>query len=104
MKKRDTNDSIFETARDAIDEEGLARVLELAAGEGCDDDAVAALHEVTADTLVADALAAARVAGWRGRYPTGEDVGTAAEKRRSCCERGSDEMYPLSAKGEWSVE
>ncbi len=101
MKGQDTDESIHEAAREAIDEEGLARVLELAAGEDCDDDAVAALHEVTADTLVADALAASGAAGWRGRGPTGEDVGAAAEKRRSCCEREPPEMVPTSARVEW---
>lgn len=101
MKRTDDGDSIYEAAHDAIDEKALARVLELAAGEGCDDEAVAALHAVTAETLLADALAAAAFARRRGRQPTGEDVGNAADKRRSCCDQNEVEWEFTSAKWEW---
>lgn len=102
MKRpHDGGDSIYDAAHDAIDEEALARVLELATGEGCDDEAVAALHAITAETLLADALAAAGYARRRGRLPTGEDVGSAADKRRSCCDQNEIEWEFTSAKWEW---
>lgn len=104
MKQRDRDDNIYDAARDAIDEDGLARVLMAAAEtEDLNDEAVAALHAVVTDTLVADALAAAAAARWRGRDLTGDDVGEAAERRRSCCDdepRGPP-MVPTSLKGVW---
>lgn len=105
MKRRDDDGSIHRAAYEAIDEDALERVLELAAGDDCDPEAVAALHTVAADTLVADALAAAGAAGWRGRFPTGDDVGDAAERRRSCCEGTTGiKLEPKSAIGEWGLE
>lgn len=87
MKKSDEPESIHEVARDAIDDEELARLLELVGGGECNQDAVDALQAVTTETLVADVVAAVRYAQRRGRLPTGEDVGNAADQRRSCCER-----------------
>lgn len=104
MKNHDQRETIHEAALDAIDEDGLERVLRLATGEErCDEGAVTALRTVTADTLVADALAAAAAAGWRGRFPTGDDVGDAAERRRSCCEDRDVGVptVPTSLKFEW---
>lgn len=85
MGKSDDRTSIHTAAREAIDEAGLAQVLELAGAGGCGDDAVEALREVAADEIVADALAASKHARWRGRPPTGSDVGAAADERRDCC-------------------
>lgn len=103
MKRDDRDYTIYDAAQDAIDEDELARVLAMAADtEELDDEAVAALHAVATDTLVADALAAAAAAGWRGRPPTGDDVGEAAERRRSCC----NDKSPGSAmefKSLWGV-
>lgn len=104
MKRDDRDHTIFDAARDAIDEDDLARVLALAAdAEDLDDEAVAALHAVATDTLVADALAAAAAARWRGRAPTGDDVGEAAERRRSCCDdKPTEESMELKIlKGVW---
>lgn len=104
MKDRDRDDNIYDTARDAIDEDGLTRVLMMAAEtDDLDYEAVEALHAVVTDTLVADALAAAAAARWRGRLPTGNDVGEAAERRRSCCDDQppSPPMVPTSLKGVW---
>lgn len=104
MKRDDRDYTIHDAARDAIDEDGLARVLSLAADtKDCEDEAVAALHAVLADTLVADALAAAAAAQWRGRGPTGDDVGQAAERRRSCCEEEPPEGPTILKilKGVW---
>lgn len=85
MENSDDRNSIHEAAREAIDEDELARVLALAADGECGEDAVVALREVAADEIVADALAAARGARRRGRPPTGDDVGNAADERRECC-------------------
>lgn len=105
MKRPDIDDSIYELASDAVDEEELAELLEAVAGERCDDEAVAALHAVAVDTLLADVLAAAAHGRWRGGGVTGEAVGEAAERRRSCCEGDEVQgMRPLSAKWEWGIE
>lgn len=104
MKRDERDYTIYDAAREAIDEDGLAKVLALAADtEEPDDEAVAALHAVATDTLLADALAAAAAAKWRGRNPTGDDVGEAAERRRSCCddERPEGPMELKILKGEW---
>lgn len=85
MKKPNERNSIHEAAKKAIDEDDLARVLELAGGEECGHDAVKALQEVTAEEIVADALGAAAHARRRGRELTGEDIGGAVDERRSCC-------------------
>lgn len=85
MKKPNERNSIHEAAKKAIDEDGIAQVLELAGGEECGHDAVEALQEVIAEEIVADALGAAAHARRRGRSPTGEDIGGAADERRSCC-------------------
>lgn len=85
MTKADAQNRIHEAARQAIDEDALAEVLELVAGEECEQDAAVALREVTADEIVADALAAAQRARRRGRVPTCDDVGDAADERRECC-------------------
>lgn len=84
MSGEETPAQIHEVARQAIDEDALAEVLELTAGEACEADAVAALQEVIADEIVADAVAAAQRARRRGRLPTGDDVGDAADDRRVC--------------------
>lgn len=97
MKKSDEPDSIHEVARDALDDEELARLLELAAGGECNQDAVDALQAVTIETLVADVVAAVRHARRRGQLPTGEDVGDAADKRRSCCERQNMRVMSLKS-------
>lgn len=104
MKREDRDYTIYEAAQDAIDEDGLARVLAMAADtDELDDEAVAALNAVATDTLVADALAAAAAADWRGRVPTGDDVGKAAERRRSCCddEPQGPPTIPTSLKVVW---
>lgn len=85
MGEPDDSISIHEAARDAIDEEELERVLEVAASGEYEEDAVEALRAVTADGIVADALAATAHARRRGRDLTGEDVGDAADERRACC-------------------
>lgn len=104
MKRDDPDHTIYDAAQDAIDKDGLARVLALAADtEDLDDEAVAALHAVATDSLIADALAAASAAAWRGRAPTGDDVGEAAERRRSCCDDKppGPPTVPTSLKGVW---
>lgn len=85
MTTPETPNDIHEAAREAIDEDALAQVLELAADGECEQEAVEALHEVVADTITADVLAAQRHARRRGRFPTPDDVGDAADKRRECC-------------------
>lgn len=103
--KRDNRDyTIYDIARESIDEDGLERLLRMAAEtDELDEEAVSALHAVTTDTLVADALAAAAHAEWRGRAPTGDDVGVAAERRRSCCDDKHPEgpMVAKILKGVW---
>lgn len=76
--------SIHEKAKEAIDEDVLAEVLEQTVGAECEQDVVEALREVTADEIVADARAAARYARHRGRGDslTADDVGNAAIERR----------------------
>lgn len=83
MSDQNMRRSTRDAARQAIDENALGRVLDLAAGEECDESAVQALHEVAVDEIVADAEAAARRARRRGRrVPTPDDVGDAADERR----------------------
>jgi hypothetical protein len=85
MEKPDDRESIHEAAREAIDKDELARVLELAADGEYGQDAAEALRENTADEIVANVLAATTHARRRGRLPTGEDIGDAADERRVCC-------------------
>lgn len=85
MEKPDDRNSIHEAAKEAIDEDALARVLELAAGSDCEQDAVEALREVAADEIVTDVLVATGRARRRSRLPTGEDIGVAADERQVCC-------------------
>lgn len=85
MRQPNAQNQLHEAARQAIDEDALAEVLELAAGEECEHDSAVALREVLADEIVADALAATQHARRRGRLPTADDVGDAADERRKCC-------------------
>lgn len=101
MKEPDERASIHAAAREAIDEDDLAQVLELTAGEEYEQDAVAALREVTADELVADVLAATAHARRRGGPLTGADVGDAADRRRLRCCQPEPLTQPTSLKVEW---
>lgn len=85
MPTTDDSQELVEAARAAIDEEALAEVLELTAEAEYGAAAPAALREVLTDELVADAVAAADRARRRGRGPTGDDIGAAADRRRECC-------------------
>lgn len=98
MSTSNTQDSIHNVARQAIDEETLGQVLTIATGEECDQAAVIALREIAVDEIVLDAIAAAARARRRGRHcPTEDDVGDAADERRQCCPGGFRTAQTLSA-------
>lgn len=84
MKDKDRELNLLEIAREAIDEDDIALMFERTTDD-CDYDAVRALQEVTAQMLVRDLLATVEHARLRGRDPTGDDVGDAAQRRRGCC-------------------
>lgn len=92
MKKPDDRGTIHEAAKEAIDEDALAGVLELAAGEECEHDAATALREIATDEIVAVALGGAARARRRGRFPTADDLGDAADQRLMCCGRSPPKM------------
>lgn len=101
MKGSDDRTSLHEAVADAIDEEQLARALDLATDGEYEQDAVAALHVVAAEEIVAVVLGATDRARRRGRNPTGDDVGDAADDRQECCIRPPIDRYPLSFDREW---
>ncbi|PSP31417.1 hypothetical protein BRC64_10075 [Halobacteriales archaeon QH_10_67_22] len=101
MDDQNDPESVYEVAIEAFDEETFAEMLELAAGEECEEAAASALKAVTAETVAADVQTAVRYARRRGRTPTGEDVGTTTDQRRDCGSESCGPFYPLSARGVW---
>ncbi|MEF8799689.1 MAG: hypothetical protein V5A38_00200 [Halolamina sp.] len=87
MPTTETENAIYEAAREAIDEDALARGLEQIEDQEADPEAIAALHEITAESITRDILAADRHAKRRGRSLTADDIGDAADERRKsrCC-------------------
>lgn len=85
MPRPDPKDSIQAAIREAIDEEVLAEAIERALSEECDTDEVTvALREVAAEEITSTLSVVLAHARRRGRCPTGEDVGRAADERRRC--------------------
>jgi hypothetical protein len=102
MEKSDDRRSIHAAAEEAIDEDALAEMLELATGGEYEEGAEEALRAVAADEVVADTLAAAQHARRRGRPLTPEDVGDAADQRRDCCFQAP--LHPTGLIVEWDIE
>lgn len=70
--------TIHEAAKEAIDEDALARVLALAAGGKFEDEAPTALREIATDEIVAIALGGAARARRRGRVLSADDLAEAS--------------------------
>lgn len=104
MKDEDRERSLIEVARDAIDEDEIEAMFELTTDKDCDPDAVRALHEVTAKTLVRDLRISVEHARIRGRDPSGDDVGDAIEQFRGCCGQTTMQLSSLPTEplhAEW---
>ena len=100
MAKSDDSKSIHTAAEEAIDEDALAEILELATDGEYEEGAEAALHAVAVDEVVADAIAAAQYARRRGRTLSPEDVGDVADRRQDCCSR-FPAREPAGLKVDW---
>lgn len=94
MKKDDDDQSMHRIAKEAVDVQVLARILEAAGGEDCEDEAAEALREVVADDIVWYALATATYARRRGQILSPQDIGNVADNRCGCC-CGHQQSGPL---------
>lgn len=102
MRKHDDDDpTLRDHAKRAIDEEELQALFDGIAGDDVDREAIQALRAVAVDELLETALAAVSRSERRGRSPTGDDVGAAADDRHNCCGPSPPAKEPLSLKVEW---
>lgn len=84
MRKSENGRPIHRLARNAVDEDALAEILELASDEECNREAVDALRAIIVDEIVDLAFASTWYARRRGRHPTGDDVAEVKESRCEC--------------------
>lgn len=100
MSNADDDRSIRSMAEQTIDEDALAELLAVTTEGEASDETVAALQAVVVDTLIADLLAATQYARRRGRTPTPDDIGEAADDRRDC-DTNAGYSTPYILKWEW---
>lgn len=87
MKKPDRSNGIRGLAAEAIDERGVAEILERVAEDGVDDGAAESLHRITTDVSAAIAAKAAFDSRYRATPIRGDDIADAWKELCGCeCE------------------